>query len=195
MATGPVREVRKVTLCICFAPAVLLPPLTGRRRETCSRIVGWSSQSPRRLELFARVTGEAETECEAQGHYHFLRKLVGPHPTQQTASARMRAMACPDVPFWRHTPPHPCWNECMLEHTRERARQLSVFIDPFVPCSREHTRAYVPVCSSIRPRRARTAGATGTILVDFAVHPASTCTDSMPAERFSGGHPSRGPPS
>ena len=119
--------------------------------------------------------------------------VSGPHPTQQTAIARMRALACPDVPFWRHTPPHLCWIECMLGHTRARARQGTVSPVLFVASSREHTRAYVPVCSSIRPRRVLYAGTTGTIPVDFpSIRPALP-PGLLPAARFSGAPPSRGP--
>ena len=34
------------------------------------------------------------------------------HPTQQTASARMRALACPDGHFRRLEAPGCCWDEC-----------------------------------------------------------------------------------
>ncbi len=70
--------------------------MTSRFGDRTSGTGAAAAQAPLGLQPIATTVAEPETECGAQGHSHFLAEVFSLHRTQQAASARMRALACPD---------------------------------------------------------------------------------------------------
>lgn len=124
-----------------FAPRLLscyLHQLEGDAERAHGSLAGGLAHSPRRLQTLGAGDHQSGNGVLRTRSFSLPAEVVCSHLPQLAACARVRALACPDGHFGRHTAPLSSWRSAYApEHTREPARQVSMrtrgYLPPAIP--------------------------------------------------------------